>query len=79
MTEQGYTETKTTTLKMAEPYKIKLVPYAKGYKIELTLNGDEYLADLMKIKEGPIVALITEAKILIKDQLQSVMLKDEEK
>ena len=74
--EQGYMESKTTTVKMQEPYQIKAVPYAKGYKIELKLNGDDYLADKMRIKEGPIIAMIREMKTIIKEELNSKVLED---
>lgn len=74
---EGFTETKTTTLKMFEPYKVKLTPFAKGYKIELTLNGNDYLSDLMAKKEGPIRKILEEARKLVTEELKSRILEDE--
>ena len=75
--EDGFAETKQTTVKLAEPYKVKCVPFAKGYRIELTLNGNEYLADKVRDKEGEIVSLIRATKELIKEELEGVLIKDE--
>jgi len=76
--EDGFSETKITTVKMFEPYKIKLVPFSKGkYGIELTLNGDAYLADKIKNEEGEIVKLIESAKWLITEKLNCDVLERE--
>ena len=62
---------------MQEPYQIKAVPYAKGYKLEIKLNGDDYLADRMKDKQGPIIAMIREMKEIIVNELHSKILEDQ--
>lgn len=78
VTEETYQSSKITTLKLQEPYKIKAVPFSKGYKIELTLNGDEYLADKIREKEGAIVSLIRETKKLIEVELKGKIIEDVE-
>ena len=75
--ELGFQESKITLVKLNEPYKIKLCPFAKGYRIELTLNGNEYLADKVRDKEGEIVSLIRATKELIKEELEGVLIRDE--
>lgn len=75
--EDGFISHKETLLKLREPYKIKIVPFSKGIKIELTLNGDEYLADKMKEESGPIRAMIKEAISIIEGPLGSKLIRDE--
>lgn len=75
--EEGFQEAKLTTVKLAEPFKIKLVPFAKGSKVELTLNGNEYLADKIRESEGSIVQLIRAFKEMCETELGVKFIKDE--
>ena len=75
--EQGFAETKITTIRLAEPFKIKAIPFSKGYRIELTLNGNEYLADILRTKENAVVALIRETKKIIEEELHGKIIEDE--
>lgn len=77
VTEETYQSAKITTIKLAEPFKIKAIPFAKGYRIELTLNGNEYLADILRTKENAVVALIRETKKLIEVELHGKIIEDE--
>ena len=77
VTEETYQSSKITTIKLAEPFKIKAIPFAKGYRIELTLNGNEYLADILRTKENAVVALIRETKKLIEVELHGRLIEDE--
>lgn len=74
--QDTYQESKITTVSLKEPYKIKLCPFARGSKVELTLNGNEYLADKIKENEGSIVTLIREFKIMCEKELGVVFIED---
>ena len=76
MTEQ-ITERKETIMKLNEPYKLKLVPYAKGYQLEITANLSSSQVDGMLNPDGEIVQLIKNGKKLITDTLGAVILKVE--
>ena len=73
MTE-GFTETKEITTRLKEPYKIKLVPFAKGYAIEVTANLSSELVDHMLDPDGEIVQMIENSKKLITENLNSKIL-----
>ena len=77
VTEETYQSAKITTIKLAEPFKIKAIPFSKGYRIELTLNGNEYLADILRTKENSVVALIRETKKIIEEELHGKIIEDE--
>jgi len=70
-------EHKETLMKLNEPYKIKLVPYAKGYQLELTANLNSSQVDGMLDPDGEIVQLIENGKKLITETLGAQILKVE--
>jgi len=73
MTE-GYHETKEVTTRLKEPYKIKLVPFAKGYQLEVTANLNSSQIDSMLNPDSEIVQLIENGKKLITETLKAPIL-----
>ena len=71
------TEHKETLMKLNEPYKLKLVPYAKGYQLEITANLSSGQVDGMLNPDGEIVQLIENGKKLITETLGATILKVE--
>ena len=74
----GYAETKETTVRLKEPYKIKFVPFAKGFQLEVTANLQSSQIDTMLEPDGELIQLIENGKKIIKNNLNSNLLRVEE-
>ena len=76
-------ETKTTTVKLAEPLKLKATPFARGYKIEITYNLDPnnpiHLDALLLSVEKSTVRLAVQAfkKNIIEKDLGGRLIEDD--
>ena len=77
-------EKKETTLKLAEPLKLKATPFSKGYKVEVTLNIDPnnpiHLDSLLLSVEKSSVRKAVKHFIenIIEKDLGGILLKDSE-
>jgi len=69
-----YTEKKEVLTRLKEPYKIKLVPFAKGYQLEVTANLNSSQIDTMLNPDGEIIQLIENGKKLITEILKAPIL-----
>ena len=76
-------ERKETLLKLNEPLKLKALPFAKGYRMEVTLNIDPnnpiHLDSLLLEKEKSTVRLAVAAfkKNIIEKDLGGRLIEDE--
>jgi len=69
-----FTEKKEVLTRLKEPYKIKLVPFAKGYQLEVTANLNSSQIDTMLNTDGEIIQLIENGKKLITEILKAPIL-----
>jgi len=69
-----FTEKKEVLTRLKEPYKIKLVPFAKGYQLEVTANLNSSQIDTMLNPDGEIIQLIENGKKLITEILKAPIL-----
>jgi len=76
-------EKKETLLKLNEPLKLKALPFAKGYRIEITLNIDPnnplHLDALLLSKEKSTVRMAVQAfkENIIEKDLGGRLIEDE--
>ena len=81
--EREIIEKKETLLKLNEPLKLKALPFAKGYRMEVTLNIDPnnpiHLDSLLLEKEKSTVRLAVEAfkKNIIEKDLGGRLIEDD--
>ena len=72
--EDVFTEKKEIVTRLREPYKIKLVPFAKGYQLEVTANLNSSQIDTMLNPDNEVVQLIENGKKLITEVLKAQIL-----
>jgi len=70
-----FTEVKKVTSYLNEPIKFKIVPFAKGHSIEVTMNLNWTQVDTMLDHEGPIRQGIANCMVLIAEDLESTVLR----
>ena len=73
--EEKFTEIKKVTSYLNEPIKFKIVPFAKGHSIEVTMNLNWSQVDQMNDKEGPVRQGIANCMTLIVGDLKSTVLR----
>lgn len=74
MSEEGFSETKTTTYKVYQPIHISLKQFAKGGKIEVKFDLSFDDIDQLENPDGPWVQAIRHMKNLSINELKTPIL-----
>ena len=72
---------KETTIKKAQPVKIKAVPFSKGFKVELEFNFNPYDStdmDALLDVDSPLRQSIRNFALVMKEDLGQRLIKDYE-
>jgi len=70
---------KETTIKKAQPVKIKAVPFSKGFKVELEFNFNPYDStdmDALIDVDSPLRQSVRNFAQMMKDDLGQTLIKD---
>lgn len=72
---------KETTIKKAQPVKIKAVPFSKGFKVELEFNFNPYDStdmDALLDVDSPLRQSVRNFALVMKEDLGQRLIKDYE-